>query len=95
MSHERPQSHEHEHDDAHELEERSNDPEDRSVSARTPENYAHIHSHRALIGFDEHGIPTITHSADHQEDDDRSVRQRLQRRRFGISQNVPLKAGGS
>ena len=31
---------------------------------------AHIHSHRALIGFDEHGIPTVTHKADHQEEDD-------------------------
>ncbi|MEE3406046.1 MAG: carbon monoxide dehydrogenase, partial [Acutalibacteraceae bacterium] len=25
---------------------------------------------RALIGFDEHGIPTVTHKADHQDDDD-------------------------
>lgn len=32
----------------------------------------HIHSHRALIGFDKHGIPTVVAKADHQEalDDD-------------------------
>lgn len=29
---------------------------------------AHIHSHRALIGFDKHGIPTIVAKADHSED---------------------------
>ena len=28
----------------------------------------HIHSHRNLIGFDEHGIPTITLKSDHEED---------------------------
>ena len=31
---------------------------------------AHIHSHRALIGFDEHGVPTVTHKADHQDEND-------------------------
>ncbi|MDE6679460.1 MAG: anaerobic carbon-monoxide dehydrogenase catalytic subunit [Ruminococcus sp.] len=31
----------------------------------------HIHSHRALIGFDEHGIPTIVAKADHQEELDK------------------------
>ncbi len=33
---------------------------------------SHIHSHRALIGFDKHGIPTVVAKADHQEslDDD-------------------------
>lgn len=31
---------------------------------------ANIHSHRALIGFDEHGIPTIVAKADHNDDDD-------------------------
>lgn len=30
----------------------------------------HIHSHRALIGFDEHGIPTVVAKADHNADDD-------------------------
>ena len=32
---------------------------------------AHIHSHRALIGFDANGVPTVTHRADHcaEEDD--------------------------
>ncbi len=29
---------------------------------------AHIHNHRALIGFDKHGIPTIVAKADHQEE---------------------------
>lgn len=29
---------------------------------------AHIHSHRALIGFDKHGIPTVIAKADHSED---------------------------
>ena len=33
------------------------------VHANTP---AHIHSHRNLIGFDEHGVPTVTLKADHQ-----------------------------
>lgn len=28
----------------------------------------HIHSHRSLIGFDKHGIPTIVAKADHQEE---------------------------
>lgn len=31
----------------------------------------HIHSHRALIGFDKHGIPTIVAKADHQEELDK------------------------
>lgn len=31
---------------------------------------ANIHSHRALIGFDEHGIPTVVAKADHNDDDD-------------------------
>jgi carbon-monoxide dehydrogenase catalytic subunit len=29
---------------------------------------AHIHSHRALIGFDKHGIPTVVAKADHSEE---------------------------
>ena len=29
---------------------------------------AHIHSHRALIGFDKHGIPAVVAKADHSED---------------------------
>lgn len=32
--------------------------------------HEHIHNHRALIGFDKHGIPTIVAKSDHQEDDD-------------------------
>lgn len=30
----------------------------------------HIHSHRSLIGFDKHGIPTIVAKADHSDEDD-------------------------
>ena len=30
----------------------------------------HIHSHRNLIGFDEHGIPTVTLEASHHGDED-------------------------
>ena len=30
----------------------------------------HIHSHRALIGFDKHGIPTIVAKSDHNDDKD-------------------------
>ena len=30
----------------------------------------HIHSHRNLIGFDEHGVPTITLKSDHEDDGD-------------------------
>ena len=33
------------------------------VHANTP---AHIHSHRNLVGVDEHGVPTVTLKADHQ-----------------------------
>ena len=33
-------------------------------------NQEHIHSHRALIGFDEHGIPTIVAKADHNDEED-------------------------
>lgn len=40
---------------------------DAEESERSP---SHIHSHRALIGFDEHGIPTVTHHADHQDSED-------------------------
>ena len=34
---------------------------------------AHIHNHRALIGFDEHGIPTVVAKADHQDDTDENA----------------------
>ncbi|MBE6876643.1 MAG: anaerobic carbon-monoxide dehydrogenase catalytic subunit [Ruminococcus sp.] len=43
---------------------------DEEVCREHDHSPAHIHSHRALIGFDEHGIPTVTHKADHQDDDD-------------------------
>ena len=33
-------------------------------------NQEHIHSHRALIGFDKHGIPTIVAKADHNDEED-------------------------
>ena len=52
---------EHNHNHGHEHEHHHND------------DIAHIHSHRNLIGFDEHGIPTVTLKASHhggEEDDD-------------------------
>lgn len=33
-------------------------------------NHEHIHNHRALIGFDEHGIPTVVAQSDHADSDD-------------------------
>ncbi len=33
----------------------------------------HIHSHRALIGFDKHGIPTVVAKADHNDDGDENA----------------------
>ncbi len=32
--------------------------------------HEHIHSHRNLIGFDKHGIPTVTLKSDHEDDGD-------------------------
>lgn len=32
--------------------------------------HEHIHNHRALIGFDKHGIPTIVAKADHNDEED-------------------------
>ena len=31
---------------------------------------AHTHQHRALIGFDEHGIPTVVAESDHNQEGD-------------------------
>lgn len=67
MSHELPRAHEYNNEPEHE--EHVNGP-DSDVRDRKSDNYAHIHSHRALIGFDENGIPTITHRAEHHEEDD-------------------------
>jgi len=33
----------------------------------------HIHSHRNIIGFDEHGIPTVILNSDHQDDGDENA----------------------
>lgn len=33
----------------------------------------HIHSHRALIGFDKHGIPTVIAKADHNDEEDENA----------------------
>ncbi|MGI6590958.1 MAG: anaerobic carbon-monoxide dehydrogenase catalytic subunit [Eggerthellaceae bacterium] len=35
----------------------------------------HIHSHRNLIGFDEHGVSVVTHQAAHQPDDPEEARR--------------------
>lgn len=40
------------------------------MSEHKHDKHEHIHSHRALIGFDRHGIPTIVAKADHQEETD-------------------------
>ena len=32
--------------------------------------HEHIHNHRALIGFDKHGIPTVIAKSDHEDSDD-------------------------
>ncbi|MDE6834376.1 MAG: carbon monoxide dehydrogenase, partial [Ruminococcus sp.] len=34
------------------------------------DNISHIHTHRNLIGFDEHGIPTVTLKASHHGGED-------------------------
>lgn len=49
-------SHEHHHEHSHEHSHENGKP--------------HIHSHRALIGFDKHGIPTIVAKSDHNDDKD-------------------------
>ncbi|EGG91419.1 carbon-monoxide dehydrogenase [Lachnospiraceae oral taxon 107 str. F0167] len=54
-NHEHSHKHSHEHSHEHHHDEHGVD---------------HIHSHRNLIGFDEHGIPTITLKSDHEEDGD-------------------------
>ncbi|MGN0288768.1 MAG: anaerobic carbon-monoxide dehydrogenase catalytic subunit [Lachnospiraceae bacterium] len=38
--------------------------------SRSSKGVDHIHNHRALIGFDKHGIPTIVAKADHQDEKD-------------------------
>lgn len=35
--------------------------------------YEHIHTHRALIGFDEHGIPTVIAKSDHTDSSDENA----------------------
>ena len=57
-SHEHNHNHEHNHSHSHE----HNHEHKHGVD--------HIHSHRNLIGFDEHGVPTITLKSDHEEDGD-------------------------
>ncbi len=42
-----------------------------NTQTQTPEHSpAHIHSHRNIIGFDEHGVPTVIVKSDHQDDSD-------------------------
>ena len=59
-THTHEHSHEHNHEHSHE----------HSHEHGQGKPLAHIHSHRNLIGFDEHGIPTITLKSDHEEDGD-------------------------
>ena len=55
-------SHEHNHNNEHNHSHEHNHEHKHGVD--------HIHSHRNLIGFDEHGVPTITLKSDHEEDGD-------------------------
>ena len=56
LSHEHNHNHEHNHSHEHNHEHKH--------------GVDHIHSHRNLIGFDEHGVPTITLKSDHEDDGD-------------------------
>lgn len=56
LSHEHNHNHEHNHSHEHNHEHKH--------------GVDHIHSHRNLIGFDEHGVPTITLKSDYEEDGD-------------------------
>ena len=56
LSHEHNHNHEHNHSHEHNHEHKH--------------GVDHIHSHRNLIGFDEHGVPTITLKSDHEQDGD-------------------------
>ena len=44
--------------------------EEYNLPRRHADSPSHIHCHRAIIGFDEHGIPTVVHKADHQDEND-------------------------
>ena len=64
-SHEHTHTHEHTHAHAH----------DHAHShahghVHDDEGPAHIHSHRNIIGFDKHGVPTVVVKADHQDEQD-------------------------
>lgn len=65
---EESQGHSHEHNHTHTHEHAHN--HEHSHEHGQGKTLAHIHSHRNLIGFDEHGIPTITLKSDHEEDGD-------------------------
>ena len=56
-------SHDHMHDHAH-----------ARIQGHT-HSKAHIHSHRNLIGFNEQGIPVVTHEADHSTGDEEANRK--------------------
>lgn len=60
--HSHEHNHNHEHNHSHEHNHEHNHENKHGVD--------HIHSHRNLIGFDEHGVPTITLKSDHEEDGD-------------------------
>lgn len=63
-------SHEHSHEHVHNQEHSYEHKHEHSHEHGQGKTLAHIHSHRNLIGFDEHGIPTITLKSDHEEDGD-------------------------
>ena len=58
-------THEHTHDHAHAHAHEHTHSHEHGDNAP-----AHIHSHRNIIGFDKHGVPTVVVKADHQDEQD-------------------------
>lgn len=57
-------AHEHHHDHSH--------PHSHDHSPGHPHGLEHFHTHRNIIGFDEHGIPTVILKAGHEDDPEKS-----------------------
>ena len=74
-SHEAAQEHAHSHEHTHTHEHTHAHAHDHAHShahghVHDDEGPAHIHSHRNIIGFDKHGVPTVVLKADHQDEQD-------------------------
>ena len=74
-SHEAAQEHAHSHEHTHTHEHTHAHAHDHAHShahghVHDDEGPAHIHSHRNIIGFDKHGVPTVVVKADHQDEQD-------------------------